>query len=765
MIFVDRLGALIPDLFESDLVTKERQRAEEFFLKREKAERLQERFDFSTRIAQEARGPLAELFKKKCAYCESPFSASAPADVDCFRPRTEATGLITRSKVGSSFYQSDPDGYWWLAYEWSNLYFSCAVCARNKHNQFPVVERRATFPAKGDALRAEAAVLIDPCFDLPEDHLVFNEDGSVSGVPPKREQPIFQGVNRGAVTIDVFGLNRTDLVEARKLEASLAKAELEHVAITEKQAKAKFSAETRHDQLRKIMDPARPYAQLRQQFTFSLAPRLMPDLTVTDLRKLIETPPEQPPSEAAKPITLMKPIRFKHAAPPIAKSAGHIESISIRNFRAIRQFDTRLATPSDGDSDSKGKMGWKVLLGENGAGKSTILQAVSLALMGPKYVEQYWKRFRLKPADLLRKVRGEQRARQASIQVQFSNGHKVVLKITPRKAFFESQPESEMYLRAYGATRLLPRRNETPPPVVEGAKCRVDNLFDPGRPVLDANGWLARHSRQQKSFGSIALALKDLLGLPKQARLSVKSRQVMVPMNGLQHPLDELSAGFESVLVMAADILAGIKGTVHDPRLATGIVLLDEIDAHLHPRWKMRIVDSLRNTFSSMQFIVTTHEPLCLRGLLENEVMVLKREGNDIRYIDNLPSPGTLRVEQLLTSDLFGLNTTIDPVLDQKFTAYYSLLARPQEELNERQRALLERLRTELPPVRAVQLLGDTRRERMIYEVVDQYLAKEVVHRNEAVRNQMNQTVREDVKRQVAELWTQISPPPNPEQQ
>ena len=76
---------------------------------------------------------------------------------------------------------------------------------------------------------------------------------------------------------------------------------------------------------------------------------------------------------------------------------------------------------------------------------------------------------------------------------------------------------------------------------------------------------------------------------------------------------------------------------------ASGIVLLDEIDAHLHPRWKMRIVESLRATFSGMQFIVTTHEPLCLRGIKEQEVVVLRREGDDVRYIDDLPSPSDLR--------------------------------------------------------------------------------------------------------------------------
>jgi hypothetical protein len=148
-------------------------------------------------------------------------------------------------------------------------------------------------------------------------------------------------------------------------------------------------------------------------------------------------------------------------------------------------------------------------------------------------------------------------------------------------------------------------------------------------------------------------------------------------------------------------------------------VLLDELGTHLHPRWRMVIVESLGSAFSSMQFIATTHEPLCLRGLREGEIAVMRRDGNDIRVLTDLPSPENLRIDQLLTSPFFGLHTTIDPDVDRRFQEYYDLLATADlsPELSERR----DTLRDELT---GFGVLGYTRRDQLMYEVVDRYLAK-----------------------------------------
>ena len=72
----------------------------------------------------------------------------------------------------------------------------------------------------------------------------------------------------------------------------------------------------------------------------------------------------------------------------------------------------------------------------------------------------------------------------------------------------------------------------------------VTNLFDPSRPVMNANDWLAR--LRGPRFDSAALSLKDLLNIPLFKKLAIESGKVLVPMHRLLHPLDDLSAGYES---------------------------------------------------------------------------------------------------------------------------------------------------------------------------------------------------------------------------
>ncbi len=108
------------------------------------------------------------------------------------------------------------------------------------------------------------------------------------------------------------------------------------------------------------------------------------------------------------------------------------------------------------------------------------------------------------------------------------------------------------------------------------------------------------------------------------------------------------------------------------------VVLIDEIEAHLHPRWKMQVIGGLRKALPKATFIMTSHDPLCLRGMLPGEVQVLNRfyntgqgEGSKmneiVENVAGMQNAEQFTVEQLLTSDLFQLFTTDDRHIDQAF--------------------------------------------------------------------------------------------------
>lgn len=92
--------------------------------------------------------------------------------------------------------------------------------------------------------------------------------------------------------------------------------------------------------------------------------------------------------------------------------------------------------------------------------------------------------------------------------------------------------------------------------------------------------------------------------------------------DGSESAWSQLSDGYHSFLALVADI-ARRAVTLNDhlgaeaPALTTGVVLIDEIDLHLHPRWQRRVVAGLRRAFPKMQFVLTTHSPQVL-GSVEN---------------------------------------------------------------------------------------------------------------------------------------------------
>lgn len=140
-------------------------------------------------------------------------------------------------------------------------------------------------------------------------------------------------------------------------------------------------------------------------------------------------------------------------------------------------------------------------------------------------------------------------------------------------------------------------------------------------------------------------------------------------------PLSSVSSGFRTILALTCDVMRWLTDTQRSwtfPTLkqARGIVLIDEVEAHLHPRWKVRIMRGLRQALPQVTFIATTHDPLCLRGMRNGEVMVLQRvpraKGADglpvkVEQLTHLPDVTNLTVEQLLTSDFFSVFDPDDP--------------------------------------------------------------------------------------------------------
>lgn len=110
--------------------------------------------------------------------------------------------------------------------------------------------------------------------------------------------------------------------------------------------------------------------------------------------------------------------------------------------------------------------------------------------------------------------------------------------------------------------------------------------------------------------------------------------------------IDQLSGGYKAVLALAADLAWRMaQGNPHLPRPleSEAVVLIDEVDLHLHPSWQQRILPDLTRTFPKAQFIVTTHSPQVITTVGPEKVVTLVREGSKI--VPRGPGWGTYGAE------------------------------------------------------------------------------------------------------------------------
>ena len=158
-------------------------------------------FEFKSDIygAKSVKAALIKAQHKKCCFCESKVTHISYGDVEHFRP-----------KGGFRQKKSDPltrPGYYWLAYEWSNLFLSCTLCnQRYKANLFPLAVTRNRARSHEDDVSAERPLFIHPSDDDPEQYIGFRDE-IVYAIDGKR---------RGKVTIEGLRLDRNDLEEMRR---------------------------------------------------------------------------------------------------------------------------------------------------------------------------------------------------------------------------------------------------------------------------------------------------------------------------------------------------------------------------------------------------------------------------------------------------------------------------------------------------------------------------------------------------------------------
>ncbi len=129
-----------------------------------------------------------------------------------------------------------------------------------------------------------------------------------------------------------------------------------------------------------------------------------------------------------------------------------------------------------------------------------------------------------------------------------------------------------------------------------------------------------------RAVAAISGALTTFLGGFENLRVEEEPLRLLVDKNGETLDLSQLSDGERSFLAMTCDLgrrLALANPQLDDPLLGAGVVLIDELELHLHPKWQREVREKLSRTFPNIQFIATTHSPFVIQALQPGELINL----------------------------------------------------------------------------------------------------------------------------------------------
>lgn len=434
---------------------------------------------------------------------------------------------------------------------------------------------------------------------------------------------------------------------------------------------------------------------------------------------------------------------------PTTPPPAYFLSLSLENVRSFGEKQTISFAREDGQPAQ-----WTIILGDNGVGKTTVLKA----LAGMVYkkglfkhdLEQrmpvFWndaikrwypfRKFGEQNPILITDVQighslldlkeDDKRYQVVKCRVEYSP--EIEGDIISRGGLISTiggNPE-QLLCYGYGAGRTTGNStlSETPETTDTCASLFNDraDLLNPEEWFLFADYRMAKDkdALTTQNFHLIKTALLKIMEEGEVTDLEVAPVQSSggSPRQGVRFKtpygwvrLRDMSLGYQTLVVWLTDLADKLfvrypesKNPLEEP----AIVLIDEIDLHLHPSWQRKLLKSLSEIFKNTQFIATAHSPLVVQaaGDVQANVVLLRREGDQTVVVQNLPDVRRWRIEQILSSELFDDTPPLSAQTEADLTRRNTLLLKKR--LTKPEKEELARLSAELTG----QPIGATRPER-----------------------------------------------------
>lgn len=285
-----------------------------------------------------------------------------------------------------------------------------------------------------------------------------------------------------------------------------------------------------------------------------------------------------------------------------SKNIDSIDRILIENYFSLEKIDLKKLK-------NKKEI---YFLGDNGNGKTILLQAIILALK-QKFIEQYGNKTLISEA-----LQFLSENKNFKFKIYDGKNNKYQVDIPS----FDSSSIFAKNIYAYGVNRS---RKEEEREDKYGFMTLFSNRIELNNPV----DWLKNLDYYESKEGydspfPLKTAIEILKSiLDNNVVIEVSPRGVIFTEKGTKLEFDQLSDGYKSVLIWVSDLIVKLAESQPDAKKTEdfkGVVLVDEIDLHLHPKWAYSIMTKLRNWFPKIQWFITTHSHDVIRGAGEDAV-------------------------------------------------------------------------------------------------------------------------------------------------
>lgn len=378
----------------------------------------------------------------------------------------------------------------------------------------------------------------------------------------------------------------------------------------------------------------------------------------------------------------------------------YVRRLKIRDLRVFRQAEVDLLYPGREQDDAfRDVSRWpprldnvNVFLGNNGSGKSTLLSAVALSLMSPIAPSSGYR-----PRSLIRRpARGQVKSAEVSTDVVLhqqdggrdGDASTFTAQVLRRgdieflqpsadvvdEPFFEDD-NSAFFFVGYGASRRTEVLSANDLASRRKARAvryeRVASLFEDHFALTPISAWLPRWRDENPGrYKQVVNLLKRLMPPSISFPEELEDGEYLFGYRTLKLPYSALSDGYRLYIGWIGDLLYHLcMGAPSGFKLveSRGVVMVDEVDLHIHPAWQRILIPTLSRTLKNIQFIFTTHSPLLVSTLERSNIYnVMLGHGPTPKVGRPEEETFGLSADQLLRSEVFGLDSSRDPEFADK---------------------------------------------------------------------------------------------------